>query len=65
LVVVRSQVAKLGRSSVTHHHAMHGLDDDRLHSRLQVVTVFFDLEARKAAPLPELVRERAATLFGI
>jgi hypothetical protein len=32
---------------------------------LQVVTVFFDLEARKAAPLPELVRERAATLFGI
>ena len=65
LVVVRSHVVKLGRSSVTHHHAMHGLDDDRVHSRLQVVTVFFDLEARKAAALPDLVRERAATLFDL
>ena len=65
LVVVRSHVVRLGRSSVTHAHAMHGLDDDRVHSRLQVVTVFFDLEARKAAPLPELVRERAAALFGV
>jgi len=64
LVVVRSQVVKLGRSSVTHHHAMHGLDDDRLHSRLQVVTVFFDLEARKATALPELVRQKTAALFG-
>jgi acyl-CoA thioester hydrolase len=65
LVVVRSQVVKLGRSSVTHHHAMHSADDDRVHSRVQVVTVFFDLEARKAAALPERVRQRTAELFGV
>ncbi len=65
LVVVRSRVVRLGRSSVTHTHVMHSADDDRRHSALQVVTVFFDLDARKAAPLPELVRRNADMLFGV
>jgi len=65
LVVIRSKVVKLGRTSVTHAHELRNSDDDRLHSALQVVTVFFDLEARKAASLPEVVRERAAQLFGV
>ena len=63
LVVVRSHVEKLGRTSVMHLHRLHNADDDRVHSTLTVVTVFFDLDARKAAPLPELVRQKTAALF--
>jgi len=59
LVVIRSRVLKLGRTSVTHAHVMHDAATDRRHAAVQVVTVFFDLEARKAAELPEVVRERA------
>ena len=65
LVVVRSRVEKLGRTSVSHVHTMYAAGDDRVHSTLEVVTVFFDLEARKAAPLPELVRQKTAALFSV
>jgi len=63
LVVIRSRVVKLGRISATHAHVMHGAADDRRHAAVQVVTVFFDLEARKAVALPEMVRERVRALF--
>lgn len=52
LVVIRSQLLKLGRTSVTYRHEMRSADDDRLHSECECVTVRFDLDARKACPLP-------------
>jgi acyl-CoA thioester hydrolase len=58
LVVIRSRVVKLGRTSVTYAHVMHSADDDRRHSAVQVVTAFFDREARHAAPCSDVVRER-------
>jgi acyl-CoA thioester hydrolase len=53
LVVIRSGLVKLWRTSVTYRHKMHSVDDDRVHSEQEVVTVRFDLQARKAVPLPE------------
>ncbi len=52
LVVIRSELIKLGRTSITYRHSMHSADDDRVHSRVQMITVHFDLEARKAIALP-------------
>ena len=60
LVVVRSHLVKVGRTSLTYAHAMRSADDDRLHSAMQIVTVYFDLEARTAIPLPEATRDEAA-----
>ena len=60
LVVIRTQLLKLGRSSVTYLHEMRSADDDRLHSACECVTVRFDLEARKSAPLGEALIAAAA-----
>ena len=60
LVVLRTALLKLGRSSVTYRHEMRSGDDDRLHSAQEVITVRFDLEARKAVPLPEAIRTATA-----
>ena len=60
LVVIRSSLVKLGRTSVTYRHEMRACDDDRLHSAQEVITVRFDLEARKAVPLPEAIRTATA-----
>ncbi|MEO1089775.1 MAG: acyl-CoA thioesterase [Pseudomonadota bacterium] len=59
LVVIRSHLIKVGRTSLTYAHAMHSADDDRLHTSMQITTVHFDLELRKAAPLPAVVLEKA------
>lgn len=53
LVVIRTRLLKLGRTSVTYHLEMRSADDGRLHSEVEAVTVRFDLDARKAVPLPE------------
>jgi len=59
LVVVRSHLVKVGRTSITYGHRMHSADDDRLHTAMRIVTVHFDLEARKAIPLPPATLEKA------
>lgn len=53
LVVLRTRLLRLGRSSVTYHTEMRSADDGRLHSAVETVTVRFDLDARRAVPLPE------------
>ena len=63
LVVVRSHLVKVGRTSLTYVHRMHAVDDDRLHTTMRIVTVHFDLEARRAIPLPEVTLAKAATLL--
>ena len=59
LVLVRTKLLKLGRSSVTYLHEMRSADDDRLHSDCECVTVRFDLTARKSAPLGDALIEAA------
>lgn len=63
LVVIRSHLIKAGRTSLSYAHAMHSADDDRVHSAVQIVTVHFDLEARKAIPLTEETVAKAAAML--
>ncbi len=60
LVVVRSHLVRVGKTSLTYAHQMHSADDDRLHTAAQLVTVYFDLEARRAIPLPRETLDKAA-----
>ena len=59
LVRIRSEVIKLGRTSLTYRHEMLSAQGAVLHATMEVVTVAFDLDARKAVEIPALVRERA------
>jgi len=62
LVVVRSGTVKIGRSSLAYRHEMTDFGGGRLHATMDMVSVWFDLEARKAVPIPEALRAGAAKL---
>lgn len=62
LLVVRTKLVRLGTKSVEYRHEMFDSERGTLHSTSQVVTVLFDLEARRAAPLGDAIRARAAAL---
>ena len=47
-----SGIVRVGRTSLTYRHVMHGVPDAVEHATMEVVTVFFDLAARAAAPSP-------------
>jgi acyl-CoA thioester hydrolase len=64
LVVIRTELLGLGRTSTTYRHEMRAADDDRLHSECECVTVRFDLDARKAAPLPAGLAEATRGWIG-
>jgi acyl-CoA thioester hydrolase len=62
LLVVRTVLKRLGRTSVEYRHELHDAETDLLHSTSEQVTVRFDLGARKAAPLDDEIRRRGAAL---
>lgn len=64
LVLIRSHLVKVGRTSLTYVHEMRSADDDRRHSAMRIVTVHFDLEARKAIALSAETLAKAAALLG-
>jgi len=55
-VVVRSALVKLGTKSMTVLHRMHDALSDETLAEAETVTVYFDLEARRAAEIPERYR---------
>lgn len=55
-VVVTSELVKLGTKSVTVLHRMRDAVSGRVQAEAETVTVYFDLKARKAAPIPERYR---------
>lgn len=61
-VVIRSGFAKLGGKSFTTVHALCGIDGTR-HGACETTTVFFDLDARRAAPIPDAFRAAATKLL--
>jgi acyl-CoA thioester hydrolase len=63
LLRVSSGIVRVGRTSLTYRHLMHGVPDAAEHATMEVVTVFFDLAARAAVPLPEAVRTAAQGLI--
>jgi acyl-CoA thioester hydrolase len=62
LLLVRTALKRLGRTSVEYRHELRDAESDRLHSSSDQVTVLFDLAARAAAPLDEAMRQRGAAL---
>ena len=62
LLVVRTVLKRLGRTSVEYRHELRDAESDLLHSTSEQVTVRFDLAARKAVPLDDEIRRRGAAL---
>lgn len=65
LLTVRSHVARLGGSSLTYEHVMTGSLDNVVHATARIVSVRFDLAARKKIELSPLERENAAKLIAL
>ncbi|MFC3051585.1 acyl-CoA thioesterase [Kordiimonas pumila] len=63
LVIVHSGILKLGRTSFTARHEMRNIKDMSLAATLDSVSVFFDLKARKAMPIDDTFRTKAAALM--
>jgi len=63
LLVVSTRLLKIGTSSVTYQHELRNLETKALHSTSEHVTVLFNLEARRSAPLDATARERAEALM--
>lgn len=62
LLTVRTQVLRIGRSSLAYRHVMAGTLDDVVRAVAEVTTVRFDLIGRQALPLAGSLRERAESL---
>ena len=62
-VRVRSAVSHVGNSSLRLLHVMTREPDDEIVATLEQSGVHFDQEARRPAPLPDTLRERARTLL--
>ncbi len=63
LLVVRTRLLRLGTKSVEYRHGLYDAEDGELYSTNATVTVLFDLEARRAAPLTEAMRARCTALL--
>ncbi|MGO9769499.1 MAG: acyl-CoA thioesterase [Roseiarcus sp.] len=63
LVLIRSGVVSVGRTSFRARHVMTDADVKRVHAVLEAVCVRFDLASRKAIELPDDFRARAASVM--
>ncbi|MCO6188071.1 thioesterase family protein [Rhizobium sp. L1K21] len=63
LIEVRSKILKVGRTSLTLHHAMYNTETGGLCAEITIATILFDLVARKSAPLPQEMIDGAAKLL--
>lgn len=62
-VATRSGILELGKSSVRIVHDMTLAENNRRVARFYQAGVYFDLEARRSAPLPETLRAKARALL--
>ena len=53
---IKTGLVRLGTTSLTLSHVMSDPAERVLHATMEVVTVYFDLKARKAVPLPDHLR---------
>ncbi|MFB8343847.1 acyl-CoA thioesterase [Brucella cytisi] len=59
LLVVRSTLTRLGNKSIEYRHDLVNVETDIVHATSEQVTVLFDLVARKAVLLTDVIRSRA------
>lgn len=62
LFEIHSSVGKVGRTSLTTHHSLTNKADGVTCAELVAVSVYFDLEGRRALPLPQAIIDGAAKL---
>lgn len=62
LLTVTTRVIKIGRTSLTFQHQLMGLSGN-IHATMEVVTVMFDLKARRATTFPDDIRRAAEELL--
>ena len=62
LVHVRSVLTKVGNKAIGYRHTLMNSETGELHATCELVTVLFDLAARKAIPLDDVVRRNAKEL---
>ena len=65
VVRVIGRITSLGRTSITSELQLLDRADGRLGASLTARTVCFDLAARRARPLPEVIIEGSVAAFGI
>jgi acyl-CoA thioester hydrolase len=59
LFEVKSRLLKVGRTSLTAHHAMYNSETGDLAAEITAVSILFDMENRKSAPFPPEMVEGA------
>lgn len=64
LFAIKSDVVKVGRTSLTTRQVMTDRADGAVCAELLAVSVYFDLAARKSMALPEAIVAGAAKLIG-
>lgn len=52
-IIVESGLLRIGRSSITARHIMRDVETGEVSATSEKITVYFDLEARASAPLPD------------
>jgi len=62
LLTIRSHVEKVGTSSLTHLHVMSGSLTNVVHAQARIVTVRFDLVARRKTAIEAALRKAAEAL---
>lgn len=59
VLIVRTEMIRVGRSSLSFRHALHDIEDGGLRATSEHVVVHFDLVNRTSATLPEAAAKRA------
>lgn len=65
LIQIASRVVTLGKTSLTIESVMQQRGDYTIAARMRAKLVSFDLDGRKARPLPAEIRSTAAKRFGL
>lgn len=63
LFVVDAEVVRIGRSSMVTRHIMRHQGEETIAAELLATSVYFDLAARKAHAIPDVVRDGATGLL--
>lgn len=60
LLEIRAYLSRIGGKSIKARYEMRNLNQDCIAARMESVSVLFDLDQRKAATIPEDLREKAS-----
>ena len=63
IIRIRSRLVRLGKSSLTHIHHLCATDLSAEYAEAEIVTVLFDLEARRSATIDDAMRAHCEKLL--